>query len=171
MGSRKHLLWWIAPVVAIGIALAMLGSWVGVRGCATKPQQVSVEDLAPGQGLVEVRGTAHYPVRVAQDYRPSFLPPTSQIVWIFPLFQPGNTLGREIRILVLCYTEPDPILSFEMRSIVGWPRKPTRRRVATNVIEAFETLGYTFAEDWVVLEERPPKEFSPVTGASLEAPR
>jgi hypothetical protein len=170
MAARKVVRWFSVAIAAV-LGAAIVGSWVGVDGCAMDPVEVGVEDLVPGQGLVRVRGTAHYPLRVAQDYRASLIPPTSQVVWIFPLFPPGDTLGREIRILVLSYTEPDPILSFEMRTIVGWPRKPTRRRVATNVIEAFKHLGFTFASDWVVLEERPPKEHSPVTGASLEAPR
>ncbi len=171
MGATRHIARWIALAAVAVVAVVVVASWVGFKGCTSEPREVSVADLAVGQGLVQVRGTAHYPVRVAQDYRPSLIPPTSQIVWIFPLFPPGDTLGREIRILVLSYTEPDPILSYEMRSLEGWPLKPTRRRVATNVIEAFKILGYTFADDWVVLEERPPKEFSPVTGASLEAPR
>jgi len=170
MRAGKHIVRWVVLAVAATAAVGMVASWVGMRGCASEPREVAVQDLASGQGLVQVRGTAHYPVRVAQDYRPSLLS-GSQVVWVFPLFPPGDTLGREIRILVLSYTEPDPILSFEMRAIVGWPRKPTRRRVASTVVEAFETLGYRFPADWVVLEEYPPEEHSPVTGASLEAPR
>lgn len=102
------------------------------------------EDVSIDSRGVRVTVTAHYPSRVQLSTRagPRFA---------FPLFAPGDTTGRTIRLLALSADPPDPLLGFEDRSLDGLVRPPGLS-VPDQLKRSFEEQGYTFADDYLLLE-------------------
>ena len=134
---------------------ASLASLLGVLGYATwergalpgmRPtmHETTFAELDLDQRGVRVSGTAHYPLRIQ-------LMSGGGPTYAFPLFAPGDTTGREIRVLVLSPEAPDPLLGFEDRTFEGLIRPPGIR-VPDQVRETLEGQGYPFADDWLVLE-------------------
>ncbi len=144
-----------AFVVFLFLSLAVMG-WYGIgpmeRLLLPEPVSVPLLDVAPGHKVVTVEGTAHYPLRVKQRVKNSLFG-SQYDVWLFPFFQRGDTTGREIRFLVSSPREPEQMLGFEDRRVTAVVRKPTTSRLSVAVLEAFERKGYTFADDFLLLEE------------------
>ncbi len=156
MSNKHRLLIFVGllSIVGVGVLVLTQGSRLGVfRG---EPAAARWEDLVEGSGYVEVSGTAHYPVRVRQSYQGSWLRPGERTVHIFPFFPPGDTMGREIHILVLSETEPDRMLGLEDRKIRGEIRVPTSSLLTRGVLDTYREHAYQFTDDFLLLLEDPP---------------
>jgi hypothetical protein len=142
-------------LLAAGLALCV---WQGWLPLGREPTRVAVADLRLGAGRVVTTGLAHYPVRVAQAYTQSFRYPTGKTLFLFPLFAPDAFKARDVRVLVLSETPPEPLLDFEERTVRGVVRRPTKRWLSHDVTEAYKALGYRIADDLILLIEDPPEE-------------
>ncbi len=159
MSNKRRLLTFVAVLVALGLG----GAFVASRGELPflprgEPSAVSFEELDSGSGYVEVVGTAHYPVRVRQTFEATWLKPEPPTLHIFPLFAKGDTMGREIRILVLSQAEPDRVLGLEDRVVRGQIRRPTSRLLTRGVMDTFREHAYGFDADFLLLIEDAPAD-------------
>lgn len=156
MSSKRMLLVFVAALAVVGasvVLFALRGELGVLRG---EPTQVPWAEVDRDSGYVIVEGTAHYPVHVKQTYQPTWLrrdPPTQ---YIFPLFGPGDTMSREIRILVLSQVAPDRMLGLQDLNVRGEIRRPTSRLLTRGVLDTFREHSYQFADDFLLLIADPP---------------
>jgi hypothetical protein len=159
MSSKRRMFLYIALLLLLGlggVAFA-LGDEFGLvpRG---EPSALAYDALDRDSGYVEVRGTAHYPVRVKQTFEATWLRPDPSTQHIFPLFPPGDTMGREITILVISQVEPDRMLGLEDRLVRGEVRRPTSRLLTRGVLDTYREYTYQFSDDFLLLIEDPPSD-------------
>lgn len=109
------------------------------------PHPVSVSDVTRSHRGVQIQGTAHFVVRLHQTM------PDGKRIWVFPLMEPGDTLGREIKVLVRSATGPDKLTTFEDMVVEGLARPPGRL-VDPKTREVFLEGGYDFADGYVLVE-------------------
>jgi hypothetical protein len=93
---------------------------------------------------VQLTGTAHYTVRLNQTME------DGEVVWIFPLMAAGDTLGREIKVLVRTPRQPEHMVTFE-DLIVDGIASPPGRLISPEVIDSFQDGGYDFADGFVLI--------------------
>jgi len=142
----------LGVVLALAIfALTMAG--IGPLAAADVPVATDFADLDLSQRAVITSGTAHYPVRVKQSFRSSWFKPHPATMHVYPLFPQGDTMAREIQVLVLSAVEPDPMLGFEDKTLRARVRRPTTRWLTRAVLKAFEQVEYSFAEPFLLLVE------------------
>lgn len=158
MARKRILLVVVAGLLAAAIA-ALFAVRAGVfpqlpRG---EPAVVAFEDLSRESGYVEVEGTAHYPVRVKQTFQPTWFHPEPPTTHVYPLFSPGDTMGRSIGILVLSQLEPDRLLGFQDRTVRGEIRPPNTRLLTRGVLDTFRDHAYEFEDGFLLLVENPPE--------------
>jgi hypothetical protein len=122
-----------------------------------EPRAIGWEEVDRDSGYVEVVGTAHYPVRVKQTFEPTWLKPHPPTLHIFPLFAQGDTMGREISLLVISEQEPDRMLGLEDRKVRGAVTPPTSRLLTRGVLDTYRDQGYEFADGFLLLLEDPPE--------------
>lgn len=156
--SNKHRL---LTFVALLVVLALGGTLVAFRGQLPllprgEPSVVTFEQLDRDSGHVEVMGTLHYPVRVTQTFEATWLRPEPPTQHIFPLFAKGDTMGREIRVLVLSEVEPDRMFGLEDRLVRGEIERPNSRLLNRGVLDTFHEHSYQFDADFLLLIEDPP---------------
>lgn len=116
-------------------------------GCRPPVHEVPIEQLSLEHRGVRVSGTAHYPVRIQINSGDR----GGGKVFAFPLFPRGDTTAREIRVLVYSPVAPDPLLGFEDRTVEGLVRPPGSK-VPEQLRDTLKMYGYSFADDYVVLE-------------------
>ena len=158
MSPKLRMLLFIALLFVLGVGglVFAFGDQLGVlpRG---EPRVVAFEQLDRDVGYVEVVGTAHYPVRVKQRFEPTWLRPDPPTIHIFPLFPKGDTMSREITVLVLSQVEPDRMLGLEDRAVRGEVQRPTSRVLTRGVLDTFREHAYQFSDDFLLLIEDPPE--------------
>ena len=120
-----------------------------------EPEDVAFEDVRVEHDTVRVSGTAHYPLRVAQE-RPGTFGRADSTWYLFPLFARQDTAGRFITVMVASPSEPESLASFEDLTLEGWALPPAAA-MTPELVKAFESQGYSFADDYVVLELFPPE--------------
>ena len=106
---------------------------------------VTVADIDAEDRGVRIRGTAHYQVRLHQSFE------DGERWLVFPLTKPGDTLEREIKVIVRSQHVPEELVSFEDLEIDGLAR-PTGRRIGPQIVDALKAEGYTFAERVILVE-------------------
>jgi hypothetical protein len=106
---------------------------------------VTVQDISAENRGVRIHGTAHYPVRLHQVVE------GGERWLIFPLMSPGDTLSREIKVIVRVDHEPEALVSYEDLEVDGLAR-PAGGRVGPKVIDRLRGEGYTFAEKVIFVE-------------------
>lgn len=119
------------------------------------PIEVSISEVDPAMEEVEVRGTAHLPVRLSRTWPAGFLR-KERTLFFFPLFEEKDTKSRKIILMVASDTPPDRLSSFEDMTVAGWARPPAARMDAASE-KAFIDAGYTFAEHYALIETFEPK--------------
>jgi hypothetical protein len=156
MSPKRPMVLYIVllSLLALGGVAYALGDRLGLlpRG---EPRALAYEELDRDSGYVEVLGTAHYPVRVKQSFEPTWLRSEPRTQHIFPLFPPGDTMGREIRILVISESEPDRMLGLEDRRVRGEIVRPTSRLLTRGVLDTYREHAYQFSDDFLLLIEDP----------------
>ncbi len=157
MSRRRRLLvlFAVSSLLVLG-AVSAAHQGLGPFALRGEPVAQSWEQLSLELRRVSTRGTAHYPVRVKQSFKATWLNRDPALQHIFPLFAPGDTMGRDIRVLVMSQVEPDPILGFEDRQVVGLLRRPSSQWLTRGVLETFRDHGYGFEEDFLLLVEDAP---------------
>ena len=133
----------VSGLLILGYATYDRGALPGMN---PTPVETPFTALSLDNRGVRVKGTAHYPVQLQMS---GGLPGDGP-VYIFPLFGPGDTTGKEVRLLVLSHQRPDPMLGFEDRTIEGLIR-PSINRVPQGVRDQLTMLGYRFADEVLVL--------------------
>ena len=79
-----------------------------------------------------------------------------EVFYLYPLLPKGDTLGREIHVLLRTTTKPDDLYGFEDRTFEGFARPPGNL-VDRTVRDAMMKKGYHFTEDFVLVEEWVPE--------------
>lgn len=117
------------------------------------PVVSTVPELRVDLDVAQVSGTAHLPLRATQQRSPGLgrAPVTH---WVMPLFPRGDTSSRSIHAVLVTPVAPEPLSAFEDRTVVAWVLPPAAA-MTTGLERAFGEAGYTFTDDYVVLEEIP----------------
>lgn len=135
---------------AAASALLVLGMVTWDRGappgCNPPAKPRALAELTLKDRGVEVHGTAHYPVRLQMGTGSRGDAP----VYVFPLFETGDTLGREVRVLVMTTAPPDPLLGYEDRTIRGLVR-PAAGMVPEAARDALKLQGYKLSDDTLLI--------------------
>lgn len=148
--------WWVVfAAVTLAVGIGLVGS--GLLGLGPlyrlrDPIRCPLHEVELSDRLVTTEGTAHYPIRVKLNI-PGTLFRQERNVWVYPLFEKGDTLGRNIRYLVSTPVPPDELAGFEDRTLTARVAPPTNRRLNRETLQAFLLEGYDFAEELLVLEE------------------
>ena len=121
------------------------------------PEAVSValEDVTAELEAVEVTGTAHLMVK-QRMVRPGSLIQEESTWWLFPLMAKGDTSGKLITVMALSPYEPDRLAGYEDQTLSAWARPPAAL-MTPGAEDELRSRGYTFADDYVILEVFPPK--------------
>ena len=110
---------------------------------------VEIEEITRDHRGVRLKGTGHYEAKVLQTA-------SNGDTWtLFPLFPTGDTIGREVHVLVRTTLVPDDLYSFEDLVIEGMARPPGRL-VPRAAREAIYDRGYSLTEDYVLVEHKVP---------------
>jgi len=133
--------------------LAVAGGAVGLiwwdrgapPGFNPTPHPTRIGELTRDHRGVQVKGTAHYEVRLSQTME------GGEVFWIFPLMPPGDTATREIKAIVRTTRKPEHMVTYEDLTIDALVRPPGRL-VTPSLRDSLEAGGYHFAEDFVLLE-------------------
>ncbi len=135
--------------------LLVLGVTVGVMwwdrgappGFRPPVEDVTVETISREHRGVRLQGTAHNEARLKQTISGS-----DEIWWLIPLFAKGDTISREVRVLVRTPTAPDGFYGFEDRTLEGFARPPGSL-LPRQARSALKKKGYSIADDAVLVEE------------------
>ena len=144
---NKNVLAVLVPFAVVALAVVAFIWWDrgAPPGFNPTPHPVSVSDVTRTHRGVQIQGTAQFVVRVNQTM------PDGEVIWVFPLMEPGDTLGREIKVLVRSTRGPDKLTTFEDMTVEGLARPPGRL-VDPKTRELFLEGGYDFAEGYVLVE-------------------
>ena len=146
---KKLALTVLGPVLAV--ALGALGFVWWERGAPPgfRPEAVpvDVDSITRDHRGVRMSGTAHLQSRLRQTAG-------GETFYLYPLLSQGDTLGREIHVLLRTPVRPNDLYGFEDRTIEGFARPPGNL-VDRTVRDSLMKKGYHFTEDFVLIEEWP----------------
>jgi len=147
-GLKKAILailvpFFIVASTAIGFVWWERGAPPGFR---PTPVDVTVDTITRENRGVRITGTAHYEARLKQHAEGS-----GETWWLYPLMAKGDTMSRQIRVMVRTKEEPNELYGFEDMTVEGLARPPGRL-VPFYVQETLMQKGYRFADDFVVVE-------------------
>ncbi|MED5369654.1 MAG: hypothetical protein VX899_01445 [Myxococcota bacterium] len=114
------------------------------------------EDASVEADALTVTGTAQYELRVSIT-RGAALGREEQTLYLFPLMKPGDINAKEIRIMVASPVEPDRFTTYEDLTVSGWALPPAAA-MTYQLEDSFMERGYSFTDDYFVLEVFPPQE-------------
>jgi len=137
-------------VVVAGVAFGVVW-WDRGAPPGFDPPIVDVEigQITRDNRGVRLTGTAHYEAKVRQTA-------SNGDSWtLFPLFPAGDTIGREVHVLVRTTLEPEDLYSFEDLVVEGMARPPGRL-VPRAAREAIYDRGYSLTDDYVLVEQKVP---------------
>ena len=118
-----------------------------------EPEEVALADLTVEHDAVRVTGTAHYPVRVTQERQGRF-GHVGGTWYVFPLFDKGDTMSRTIRVIVATPVPIDDLAQYEDMTVEGYAL-PSPAAMTPSTEDMFQEQGYTFADDYFVVEAWP----------------
>lgn len=121
-----------------------------------EPVDVAWEDLRVEHDAVRVSGTAHYTLRVSQDRDGRFGRP-DRTWYVAPFMKPGDTSSTLIEVVVATTVEPERLVSYEDLTVEGYAL-PKSAAMTPALEEAFRNAGYSFVDDYFVIEAFPPIE-------------
>jgi hypothetical protein len=148
---KKLLLVVLGPfIIVAGAALAFVWWERGAPPGFRPPSvDVTVDTINRDNRGVRLGGTGHLEARLKQTSKDG-----GEIWWLYPLLNKGDTTGREIHVLLRTQIEPNRLYSYEDRDIEGFARPPGRL-VDSRTREVLLKKGYSFANDFVLVEEWP----------------
>ncbi len=150
MSPRTRIL-----LTILGPMLLVLGATVGViwwdRGAPPgfRPPvvEVSPATITRENRGVRIQGTLHNEARLKQTVAGE-----DEVWWLIPMFPKGDTLGREVRVLLRTRQTPDGFYGIEDRTVEGFARPPGSLLPGA-ARDALEKKGYHIAEGVVLVEE------------------
>jgi hypothetical protein len=114
-------------------------------GVQPPTEPVAVAELTRNHRGVRVEGTAHYSVKLVQTAG-------DETWYLFPLFPPGDTAGRDVTVVVRTQRKPGELYSFEDLVVEGLARPPGTL-MPRSTQDQLTNRGYTFSPDFVLVEE------------------
>ena len=144
---KKLLLTILGPFfLVVGVTVGIIW-WDNGAPPGFRPpvKDVSVTEITRENRGVRLQGTAHYELRIQQKEG-------DDLYMIYPLFPPGDTMGRDVRVLVRTRRVPDRLVGYEDVTVEGLARPPGRL-VPGAVIDALLDRGYSVQEDFVLVNE------------------
>ena len=121
-----------------------------------EPEEVAWEDLRVEQDVVRVKGTAHFTLRVSQERKGRFGRP-DRTWYVAPFMAPGDTMSTLVEVVVATPVEPEKLVAYEDMTVVGYAL-PKASAMTPALEEAFRDAGYTFLDEYFVIEVIPPEE-------------
>ncbi|HJN72737.1 MAG TPA: hypothetical protein QGF58_02275 [Myxococcota bacterium] len=121
-----------------------------------EPEDVAWQDLRVEQDAVRVKGTAHYTLRVSQERAGRFGRP-DRTWFVAPFMKPGDTSSTLIEVVVASTVEPERLVSYEDMTVEGYAL-PKASAMTPALEEAFKNAGYSFVDDYFVIEVFPPED-------------
>ena len=144
----RKLLWTVIPPVVLVLAVTVGVIWWdrgAPPGFRPTIHDVAVSEVSREHRGVRVNGTAHYPVRLRLTRE------GGETLFLFPIFEKGDTSSREISVMVQTTRAPDELLGFEDMTVEGLARPPGAE-VPRDARQALEQAGYYFTEDFVLIQ-------------------
>lgn len=132
-------------VVVVGVVGLIWWDRGAPPGFDPTPHPVAIEDVTRDHRGVRLTGTAHYEVRLRQTMQ------GGEVFVLFPLMKSGDTMSREIDVLVRTQRTPEDMVTYEDLVVDGLARPPGRL-VSPDVKDKLEDGGYHFAEGFVLVE-------------------
>lgn len=148
---KKLVLTVLGPILAVAVAAVGFVWWERGAPPGFRPDAVPVEleAITRDHRGVKLTGTAHLQARLRQTAG-------DEVFYLYPLLPKGDTLGREIHVLLRTTTKPDDLYGFEDRTFEGFARPPGNL-VDRTVRDTLMKKGYHFTEDFVLVEEWVPE--------------
>ena len=146
--NRKLLLALGLPFLLVfGVALALY-SWDRGALPFVRPESVPVTPatITRDHRGVLLEGTAHHTVRLLQRTE------GAEDWYLVPVFERGDTMGRDAHVLWRTQRPPDDLISYEDVAVEGFARPPGAL-VPRQAQEALEQRGYSLTKDYVLVEE------------------
>jgi len=143
---RKALLTVLIPFVIVAASALAYHWWDTGALPGMKPayHTVSLDTIDLDDRGVRLQGTAHFEVRLWQTME------DGEQFYVFPLMAPGDTTGREIRVLVRTDRAPDDLSTYEDMIVDGLARPPGRI-VGPTIKKSLTNHGYTFADKVILV--------------------
>lgn len=151
---KKLALTVLAPILAVALAALAFVWWERGAPPGFRPEAVDVDvgTINRDHRGVRLTGTAHLQARLRQTAG-------GETFYLYPMLPKGDTLGREIHVLLRTPVQPDDLYGFEDRTIEGFARPPGNL-VDRTVKDTLQGKGYHFTDDFVLVEEWPPEPAS-----------
>ncbi len=139
-----------------GTVLAVVAAFwwlLGADGGAPKDYvNVGFDDIALSEPHIEIDGMAHYTVVIHQRL-PGNLFRDERELYVFALFPEHDTQSRSIPLLVRSPHKPEELVSYEIMTLRGTLRAPTRDVLPFQTEGLFGKRGdYFFADHMLVLD-------------------
>jgi hypothetical protein len=146
---KKPVLFVLLPILLVAAAAFGFVWWErgAPPGMRPTPVDVTVDTISRDNRGVRLSGTAHLQARLKQTASG-----TDAVWYLYPLLAKGDTAGREIHVMLRTTIAPNDLYGFEDRTVTGFARPPGRL-VTREVREALLQKGYSFDEDFVLVEE------------------
>ena len=109
--------------------------------------EVALMEVTAEDEAVTVTGTGHLMVK-QRMVRPASLGRDEATLWLFPLV---------IAVMLVTPNEPDRLAGYEDFTVSGWAR-PAAALMTPGAEDELRSRGYSFADDYVVLEAFPASE-------------
>jgi len=142
------------PLAGTALALVAAFWWllVAESGAPKAYVNVSFDDISLSQPHIEIDGMAHYTVVIHQRV-PGNLFRDERELYVFALFPEHDMKSRSIPLLVRSPNKPEDLVSYEMMTLQGTLRAPTRDVLPFQTEGLFGKRGdYFFADHMLVLD-------------------
>ena len=142
------------PIVGSFLGLVAVSWWFfgGAERAPVDYVKVGFEDLTLAQPHIEIDGMAHYTVVIHQRV-PGNLFREERELYVFALFPEHDTKSRSIPLLVRSSNKPEDLVTYEMMTVRGTLRPPTREVMPFQTEALFGKRGdYFFADHLLVLD-------------------
>lgn len=148
---RRGVVFIVGVVLATLVGTAGMVAWSMSPRPKPEPVQVDFDSLSSEYPAIRIQGTAHYRGVVLQTVPAGLLTPP-QKYYVYALFPPFDTEGREISLLVRSTVPPTPRVDYEFMELEGWLDRPRPVTIPFRTEEMLAKADYFFGDDVLVLE-------------------
>lgn len=142
---------WLAVAVSIVVVGVVARVATSGRAPCTEYTPTTVEEIDVADGCVTLKGQGHYEVVVRQRVPGNILVDDHEY-HLFPVFPPGKTDARAIRLLVRTERAPDSMVTYETMTLSGRLQPVTTDEVPAGTEVAIgKRSNYYFTDAMVLL--------------------